>query len=78
MDRFPSGESPYAGPAAVSLGDPASLIEVPAGMTHHGVPESVREEMGITDGLIRLSVGLEDVKDIIADFDQAFSALTKK
>ncbi|WP_408647667.1 PLP-dependent transferase [Thermophilibacter immobilis] len=47
-------------------------------MTHHGVPESVREEMGITDGLIRLSVGLEDVKDIIADFDQAFSALTKK
>lgn len=41
-------------------------------MTHASVPEQQRAELGITDALIRLSVGLEDVEDLIADLDQAF------
>lgn len=60
---------------AVSLGDPASLVQHPASMTHHNVSAPVRESMGITDGIIRYSVGLEDVADIIADIDQAFQTL---
>ncbi len=48
---------------AVSLGDPASLVEHPASMTHNNVSPEVRAEMGISDGLIRLSVGLEDAED---------------
>ena len=62
---------------AVSLGDPASLIEHPATMTHNNVSAEVKKSMGITDGLIRFSVGLEDVEDIIADFKQAFAALAE-
>lgn len=60
---------------AVSLGDPDTLIQHPASMTHVRVPKSVREEVGITDGMLRFSVGLEDAEDLIADFDQAFAAL---
>lgn len=60
---------------AVSLGDPDTLIQHPASMTHVKVPKSVREEIGITDGMLRFSVGLEDIEDLIADFDQAFAAL---
>ena len=60
---------------AVSLGDPASLVEHPASMTHASVPKEVREATGITDGLIRYSVGLEDVEDIIADLAQGFAQL---
>lgn len=60
---------------AVSLGDPASLIQHPASMTHHNVSPEVRAEMGITDGLIRFSAGLEDAEDLIADFGQAFAQL---
>ena len=60
---------------AVSLGDPASLIQHPASMTHHNVSPEVRKEMGISDGLIRFSAGLEDVWDLIADFKQAFASL---
>ena len=60
---------------AVSLGDPASLIQHPASMTHHNVSPEVRAEMGITDGLIRFSAGLEDAEDLIADFKQAFAQL---
>jgi methionine-gamma-lyase len=60
---------------AVSLGDPASLIQHPASMTHHNVAPEVREQMGIGDGLIRFSAGLEDVDDLIADFKQAFATL---
>lgn len=44
-------------------------------MTHHNVSPEVRAEMGITDGLIRFSAGLEDAEDIIADFKQAFATL---
>ena len=60
---------------AVSLGDPDTLIQHPASMTHVKVPKDVREAVGITDGMIRFSVGLEDVEDLIADFGQAFAAL---
>lgn len=58
---------------AVSLGDVDSLIQHPASMTHSVVPKEEREKMGITDGLIRLSVGIEDVEDIIYDLEQALS-----
>jgi cystathionine beta-lyase len=58
---------------AESLGGVESLINVPALMTHASVPEDRRLAMGITPGLIRLSVGIEDVEDIIADLDGVLS-----
>ncbi len=58
---------------AVSLGDTETLIQHPASMTHSPVPPEERLKAGISDGLIRLSVGLEDVADIIADLDQALA-----
>lgn len=60
---------------AVSLGDPETLVQHPASMTHANMPEEDRLAAGITNGLIRLSVGLENVEDIIADFAQAFAIL---
>lgn len=59
---------------AVSLGDVHTLIQHPASMTHAIMPKAEREAVGITDGLIRLSVGIEDAEDIIADLDQALKA----
>ncbi len=56
---------------AVSLGTCDTLISHPASMTHFGVAEADRIKYGITNGLIRMSVGIEDVEDIIADLDQA-------
>ncbi|MBS1717978.1 MAG: PLP-dependent transferase [Armatimonadetes bacterium] len=56
---------------AESLGGVESLIEHPAIMTHASVPVEVREELGISDGLIRISVGIEAADDLIADLDQA-------
>ncbi len=56
---------------AVSLGGYESLIQHPASMTHASIPKAERVEAGITDGLIRLSVGCEDVEDLIQDFDRA-------
>jgi len=56
---------------AESLGGVESLIEHPALMTHASLPAAVRESLGIGDGLIRLSVGVEDVEDLIADLRQA-------
>ncbi|MCC6135310.1 MAG: PLP-dependent aspartate aminotransferase family protein [Candidatus Contendobacter sp.] len=56
---------------AESLGGVESLIEHPAIMTHASVPPEVRRELGIDDGLVRLSVGIEDVADLIADLAQA-------
>ncbi len=56
---------------AVSLGGVESLIQHPASMTHASVPRSEREEAGITDDLIRLSVGCEDFEDLKADLEQA-------
>jgi methionine-gamma-lyase len=58
---------------AVSLGGVESLIEHPASMTHASVPRAQREQVGIVDELIRLSVGCEDFEDLRADLDQALS-----
>ena len=56
---------------AESLGGVESLIEHPAIMTHASIPEEIRAELGISDGLVRLSVGVENVEDLIADLEQA-------
>jgi cystathionine beta-lyase/cystathionine gamma-synthase len=56
---------------AESLGGVESLIEHPAIMTHASIPPAARAILGIADGLIRLSVGCEDVEDLIADLDGA-------
>jgi cystathionine gamma-lyase len=56
---------------AESLGGVESLIEHPAIMTHASIPPHVREELGISDALVRLSVGVENVDDLIADLEQA-------
>ena len=58
---------------AESLGGVESLIGHPATMTHASIPKEVREKTGVTDGLIRLSVGIEDAHDLIADLDQALA-----
>jgi methionine-gamma-lyase len=58
---------------AVSLGGTETLISHPASTTHSGVPESLRNRLGITDGLIRISVGIECVEDLIADLEQALA-----
>jgi len=56
---------------AENLGSAETLITHPASMTHADVPPAQRQTAGITDGLVRLSVGLEDASDLIADLDQA-------
>lgn len=58
-----------------NIGDSRSLMTHPASTTHAGLSEQVREEMGVTEGMLRLSVGLEDPEDVIADFDQALKAV---
>lgn len=58
---------------AVSLGTCDTLLSHPASMTHYGVPKADREKYGITDGLIRMSVGIENVEDILSDLEQAIS-----
>jgi len=60
---------------AVSLGGFESLIQIPASMTHHNIPEDERLGAGITDGLVRLAVGTEDIDDIIDDFKQALAKI---
>lgn len=62
---------------AESLGGVESLIEHPAIMTHASIPKKVREEIGIHDNLIRLSVGIEHVDDLIADLESAFKSVKK-
>jgi cystathionine gamma-lyase len=59
---------------AESLGGVESLIGHPASMTHASVPPELRQKMGLTDSLIRLSVGIEDIEDLIEDLDQALAA----
>ena len=61
---------------AESLGGVESLIEHPGIMTHASVPENVRDQLGISDSLIRLSVGIESASDLIADLDQAMSVIS--
>lgn len=56
---------------AESLGGVESLVCHPAIMTHASIPKEIREARGVTDGLVRLSVGIEDIADLIADLDQA-------
>lgn len=58
---------------AESLGGVESLIEAPALMTHASIPAEVRKKSGLADGLIRLSVGIEDAEDLLADLEQALS-----
>jgi len=63
---------------AVSLGGVESLIEHPASMTHFSMGKEARLAAGITDGLVRLSVGIENVDDLINDLDQAFKQVKEK
>lgn len=56
---------------AVSLGTTDTLVSHPASMTHYGVPQEERVKFGITDGLIRMSIGIENIQDILRDVDQA-------
>ena len=58
---------------AVSLGGVESLINHPASTTHYHIPKEIRENRGITDGLIRLSVGIENVRDLIGDLENAIA-----
>lgn len=60
---------------SVSLGAVESLVNHPASMTHKVIPQKERLKSGITDGLIRLSLGIEDVEDIIADLEQGFKSV---
>jgi cystathionine gamma-lyase len=60
---------------AVSLGGVESLIEHPASMTHSPLPAAEREELGITDSLLRVSVGVEHPKDLLADLERGFDAM---
>jgi cystathionine beta-lyase/cystathionine gamma-synthase len=58
---------------AESLGGVESLVCHPASMTHASVPPAERARVGLSDGLVRLSVGIEDAEDLIADLDQALA-----
>jgi cystathionine gamma-lyase len=60
---------------AESLGGVESLIEHPAIMTHASVPPEMRRQLGISDSMIRLSVGIEDVNDLVADLEHGFAAI---
>ncbi|MCY8835524.1 PLP-dependent transferase, partial [Bacillus atrophaeus] len=60
---------------AESLGAVESLISVPARMTHASIPRERRLELGITDGLVRISVGIEDAEDLLADLEQALASI---
>jgi cystathionine beta-lyase/cystathionine gamma-synthase len=60
---------------AESLGGVETLISHPASMTHTAIPQAERNRIGVTDGLVRISVGIEDVEDIIGDLKRALSAL---
>ena len=66
-------ESTHLFALAESLGGVESLIGHPATMTHASVPKALRDEMGLTDSLVRLSVGIEDLGDLQADLDKALS-----
>ena len=60
---------------AVSLGGTETLASAPAAMTHLSVPDERKQALGITDNLVRISIGVEDPDDLIADFDQALAAI---
>ena len=71
-NRFASATRVFS--LAESLGGVESLIEIPASMTHASIPAEQRRAAGLADGLVRLSVGIEHVDDLIADLEQAFRA----
>ena len=60
---------------AVSLGGTETLASHPAGMTHLSVPDARKQALGITDNLVRISIGVEDPDDLIADFEQALETI---
>ncbi len=60
---------------AVSLGNIDTLISHPASMTHAIISKEQREKSGITDGLVRISVGIEDAEDIVRDLEQALKSV---
>ena len=62
---------------AESLGGVESLVCHPATMTHASIPKEIREKVGITDNLIRLSIGTEHIDDLLADLSQAIEASSK-
>jgi cystathionine beta-lyase/cystathionine gamma-synthase len=62
---------------AESLGGVESLISHPASMTHASVPPEMRAKLGITDGLVRLSCGVEDVEDLLADLERGFDHMPR-
>jgi len=70
-------ESTHLFALAESLGGVESLIGHPASMTHASVPREMKEAMGLTDGLVRLSVGIEDTEDLITDLDHALEAAVR-
>ncbi len=63
---------------ATTLGDVYSLALYPIMASHRAVPPAERARLGITDGLLRLSIGIEDVADIVADLDQALGAVNEE
>jgi cystathionine beta-lyase/cystathionine gamma-synthase len=62
---------------AESLGGVESLISHPASMTHASVPPEMRAKLGITEGLVRLSCGVEDVEDLLADLERGFDDMPR-
>ena len=60
---------------AVSLGGVETLIQHPASMTHAGMTQELREQAGITDGLVRISVGIEHHEDIVRDLKEGLDSL---
>jgi methionine-gamma-lyase len=60
---------------AVSLGGTETLASAPAAMTHLSVPDARKAALGISDNLVRISIGVEDAEDLIADFEQALAAV---
>ena len=63
---------------AESLGGVESLVCHPATMTHASIPADIRKKVGITDGLIRLSIGIENIDDILEDLSQAIDRSERK
>ena len=74
LDRLPIDALKIA-KLAVSLGGTETLASHPAGMTHLSVPDARKQALGITDNLVRISIGVEDADDLIADFTQALEAI---
>ncbi|MCP5093704.1 MAG: hypothetical protein GY949_22610, partial [Gammaproteobacteria bacterium] len=73
-DKFASSTKVFT--LAESLGGVESLVETPPSMTHASIPAEVRHAAGLQDGLVRLSVGIEHVEDLIADIYQALKVST--